>query len=157
MTKLSNALGSAYESKRSDLLIGKFEYGGHTFKVRIPLIAESDAIYQLITNPDRPRVDEIFSQLTAPLLQFKDVADSGFVFTEDDVLVNSQSMREAAKSKAMTEIRITSYIRLLIGDGSLVDITYPEIEAEWPLSVQLGICERIGEVISPSYKESRGN
>jgi len=157
MTKLSNALGAAYEEKRKEFLIGKFEYGGYTFKVRIPLTSESDAIYQSITNPDKDRVEEIFKLLVAPVLQFKDLEGSGFIFTDDDVLVNKQSMREAAKAKAMTEIRITSYIRMLIGDGSLEDITYPEIESEWPLSVQLGMCERIGEVISPSYKESRGN
>jgi len=40
---------------------------------------------------------------------------------------------------------------------SLDDITYAEIEGEWPLSVQMEIVERIGEAIQPGYKETRKN
>jgi hypothetical protein len=37
------------------------------------------------------------------------------------------------------------------------DLTYKDIEDEFPMSVQLQIVEKIGEAISPTYKESRGN
>jgi hypothetical protein len=40
---------------------------------------------------------------------------------------------------------------------SLADLTYEEIEAEFPMAVQITLLEKISEVISPSYKESRGN
>ena len=69
-------------------------------------------------------------------------------------------MREAAKNKVMTEQRIVEYIRLLVPENpenSLADITYADVEAEWPLNVQLALCEKIGEVISPTYKETKGN
>ena len=39
----------------------------------------------------------------------------------------------------------------------MADITYADIEAEWPLSGQVGRVDKIAEVISPSYKETRGN
>jgi hypothetical protein len=155
MTKLGSALGSAYEAKRKELLIRKFELGGHTFKVRVPLVAESDEIYRRISEPSSDRIDSIYQSMVEPLMQFKDEAGESFKFTDDDVLVEGRSMREAAKSKCITETRITEFIKLLVPEiegESLADLTYEEIEVEWPLSVQLAICEKIGEVISPTYR-----
>lgn len=160
MTKLGSALGSVYEAKRKELLIRKFELGGHTFKVRVPLVAESDEIYRRISEPGAERIDIIYQSMVEPLMQFKDQTGESFKFTDDDVLVEGRSMREAAKAKCITETRITEFIKLLVPEiegESLADLTYEEIEAEWPLSVQLAICEKIGEVISPTYREARKN
>jgi hypothetical protein len=69
-------------------------------------------------------------------------------------------MREAAKNKAITEARITEFFKLLVPElegASLDDLTYDDIEQEFPISVQMQIVEKIGEVISPSYREARGN
>jgi hypothetical protein len=41
--------------------------------------------------------------------------------------------------------------------ASLEDLTYADIQDEFPISVQMQIVEKIGEVISPTYKEARGN
>jgi hypothetical protein len=160
MTKLGSALGSAYEAKRKDLLIRKFELGGHTFKVRVPLVSESDEIYRRISEPSSDRINSIYQSMVEPLMQFKDEGAESFKFTDDDVLVEGRSMREAAKAKCITETRITEFIKLLVPEiegESLADLTYEEIEVEWPLSVQLAICEKIGEVISPTYREARKN
>ena len=160
MTKLGSALGSAYEAKRKELLIRKFELGGHTFKVRVPLVSESDEIYRRISEPGAERIDSIYQSMVEPLMQFKNEASESFKFTNDDVLVEGRSMREAAKAKCITETRITEFIKLLVPEiegESLADLTYEEIEVEWPLSVQLAICEKIGEVISPTYREARKN
>ena len=163
MTRLGSALGANYEQMRREILTRKFELGGFTFKVRVPLVAETDALYKRITDPDAKLVDEAYAELIAPLLKYKedeDAAEAGFIFLENDVLVQDKSMREAAKNKVMTEQRIVEYIRLLVPenpDNSLADITYADVEAEWPLNVQLALCEKIGEVISPTYKEVRGN
>jgi len=40
MTKLSNAFGANYNKMRREILTRKFELGGFTFKVRVPLVAE---------------------------------------------------------------------------------------------------------------------
>lgn len=163
MTRLGSALGANYEQMRREILTRKFELGGFTFKVRIPLVAETDALYKRISNPEQELIDKVYNALVEPLLKYKEdeeAKDSGFVFLEDDILVQGKSMREAARNKAMTEIRIVEYIRLLIPENpenSLADITYEDVEAEWPLNVQLALCEKIGEVISPTYKETRGN
>jgi len=163
MTRLSSAFGANYEKVRREIVTRKFELGGFTFKVKVPLVAESDEIYSRINNPDEAQIEAIYQTLIAPLLKYKDdpeAAETGFAFLENDVLVQGKSLRDAAKNKAMTEARIVEYIRLLVPENpenTLADITYADIEAEWPLNVQLALCEKIGEVISPTYKEVRGN
>jgi len=160
MTKLASILGSTYEQKRIEIRIRKFELGGHTFKVRVPLVSESDEIYSRIIEPPLEKIDAIYIAMTSSLNKFKDQASEEFQFTETDIIVSGRSMREAAKNKAMTEARITEYIRLLCAEdpaNSLSEINYEDIEAEWPLSVQLALVEKIGEAISPTYKEARGN
>ena len=155
MTRLSSALGTGAEFR-----IKKFELGGHAFRVRVPLVSESDAIHSRIIKPDSAAIDKIYADLTKSLDEFKTLKNEDLVFTENDVVVSGRSMREAATNKAMMEARITEMIRLLQPENPanlLDDITYAEIELEWPLSVQLALVEKISEVISPGYKETRGN
>ena len=155
MTRLSSALGTGAEFR-----IKKFELGGHAFRVRVPLVSESDAIHSRIIKPDSAAIDKIYADLTKSLDEFKTLKNEDLVFTENDVVVSGRSMREAATNKAMMEARITEMIRLLQPENpenKLDDITYAEIELEWTLSVQLALVEKINEVISPGYKENRGN
>lgn len=162
MGKLSATLGEKYQSKRESIFTRTFELGGHTFKVRIPSVAESDGIYQRVMNPTDEAVDALYNAMTETLMKFKDDAteDSGVEYLENDVMVQGRSMREAAKTKAMTEAKITEYIKLLVPENpadTMADITYADIEAEFPLTIQLALIEKIAEVISPTYKENRGN
>ena len=160
MTKFSNAFGEKYQANRKNLLIRSFELGGHTFKVRIPLVAESDAIYKKVSDPDDETIEKIYVDITASLRQFEATQTEDFKFTDNDILVDGRSMREAAKNKAITEARITEFFKLLVPElegASLEDLTYADIEQEFPTSVQMMIVEKIGEVISPSYREARGN
>ena len=160
MTKLSSAFGEKYQAKRKDLLTRSFVLNGHTFKVRIPLMIESDAIYKKVSNPDEETVDKIYQEITAPLRQFEGNQNEDFEFTDTDILVEKRSMREAAKNKAITEARITEFFKLLVPEiegVTLEDLTYADIEEEFPIAVQMLIVEKIGEVISPTYREARGN
>lgn len=155
MTRLSSALGTGAEFR-----IKKFDLGGHAFRVRVPLVSESDAMHSRIIKPDNSAIDKIYADLTKSLDEFKTLKNEDLVFTENDVVVSGRSMREAATNKAMMEARITEMIRLLQPENpanTLDDITYAEIEQEWPLSVQLALVEKINEVVSPGYKETRGN
>lgn len=160
MTRLSTAFGEKYQANKKNLLIRSFELGGHTFKVRIPLVAESDEIYRKVSEPDAETVEKIYVDITASLRKFEATQSDDFKFTDNDVLVDGRSMREAAKNKAITEARITEFFKLLVPElegASLEDLTYADIEEEFPMSVQMQIVEKIGEVISPTYKEARGN
>ena len=54
------------------------------------------------------------------------------------------------------QYRIVEYIKFLIPEtGSLEDLTYEDVESEFPLAVQLTLVDKINEVISPDYKEVR--
>jgi hypothetical protein len=159
MSKIAAALGESYQAKREELRIRKFELGGHTFKVRVPVVAETDAIFKRINEPDEAKIQELFDKLSKPLLEFKDDAEkTGFEFTEDDILIEGKSTRQTVKTQVMTQTRITEFIKLLVPvEGTMADITYEDIEAEFPMSTQLALVEKIAEVISPTYRESRGN
>jgi hypothetical protein len=160
MTKLGSAFGEKYQAKRKDLLTRSFVLNGHTFKVRIPLMIESDAIYKKVSNPDEETVEKIYQEITVPLRQFEGNQNEDFEFTDTDILVEGRSMREAAKNKAITEARITEFFKLLVPEMegvTLEDLTYADIEEEFPIAVQMLIVEKIGEVISPTYREARGN
>ena len=160
MTKFTDAFGEKYQANRKNLLTRSFELGGHTFKVRIPLVSESDAIYKKVSEPDTDMIEKIYVEITASLRQFEATQTEDFKFTDNDVIVDGRSMREAAKNKAITEARITEFFKLLIPaveGASLDDLTYQDIEDEFPFSVQMQIVDKIGEVISPTYREARGN
>ena len=160
MTRLAAALGDKYQAKRKEIFTRKFELGGHTFTVRIPFVHESDAIFERVMNPDEAHIQRLYEAMAAPMMEFKDKANDDVVYEDNDILVKGRSMREAARNKAMTENRITEYIKLIVPeapDATMDEITYADIEAEFPMSVQLTLVEKIAEVISPTYKESRGN
>jgi hypothetical protein len=160
MTKFSSAFGDKYQANKKNLLTRSFELGGHTFKVRIPLVAESEAIYKKVSEPNDDLIEQTYIEITKPLRQFENNQSEDFKFTDDDILVEGRSMREAAKNKAITEARITEFFKLLVPElegASLKDLTYTDIQDEFPISVQMMIVEKIGEVISPTYREARGN
>jgi len=160
MSKLATALGNAYTDKRRAIRTRTFELGGHIFKVRVPLTSESDAMFERVSSPAPELVEKFYAALTASLIKFKDQQNDEFQFTDNDIIVSGRSMREAAKNKAMVEARVTEYVKLLVPEDpeqSMADITYDDIAAEWPLAVQVALVDKIVEVISPSYKETRGN
>jgi hypothetical protein len=56
------------------------------------------------------------------------------------------------------ETKITEYFKLLIAEqGTLENITYDEIDGEFPLQTQFEFLEKITEVIQPNYKDARKN
>jgi hypothetical protein len=153
MSKLGSALGSKYEENRLSVLTRSFELGNHTFKVRIPAVQEIEAIYNYFKNPDEKEVEKIYQDL---ILNLKDIKQEGVEHKDNDIIIDGRSMKEAAKNKHILQHRITEYIKFLIPEiGSLEDLTYADIEAEFPLAIQLTLIEKINEVIAPDYKEIR--
>ena len=82
MTKFNTAFGEKYQANKKNLLIRSFELGGHTFKVRIPLMVESDAIYKKVSNPDDELVEKTYKVITEPLRQFENNQTEEFKFTD---------------------------------------------------------------------------
>jgi hypothetical protein len=154
MTRLSTALGSTYAS--DSLRTKTFELAGHTFKVRVPLTREMELIQERIENIDESEYKARFEKMTA---SFKDsTALEGIVITDDDVIIEGRSTRELVKSIMQMENRTVEYIKLIVPEhDNLDDITYKEIDEEWPFQVQLEVLNKISEAIQPGYKDSRKN
>jgi|694.fasta_scaffold55802_4 hypothetical protein len=154
MTRLSSAFGDHYQSQA--LRTKTFELGGHTFKVRVPLTREMELIQERIEKINESDYQTRFEKMTT---SFKDsTALEGIVVTDDDVIIEGRSTRELVKSIMQMENRTVEYIKLIVPEnGNLDDITYKEIDEEWPFQVQLEILNKISEAIQPGYKDSRKN
>jgi len=151
MSKIGSALGAKYEENRLSILTRQFELGNHTFKVRIPSVQEIEKIYNYFKNPNEEEVEKAYQEMIKDI-QYID----GIEKKDNDILIEGRSMREAAKNKHVLQYRIVEYIKFLIAEsGSLEDLTYSDVEAEFPLAIQLTLVDKINEVIAPDYKEVR--
>jgi len=152
MSKLGSALGKKYEENRLSVLTRSFELGDHTFKVRVPSVQEIEAIYNYFKNPNEEKVELEYQRM---LKEFDGLKEKeGVEIKDNDMVIDGRSMRETAKNKHILQHRIVEYIKFLIPEtGSLEDITYEDVENEFPLTVQMTLVEKINEVISPDYKD----
>ena len=157
MSKLGNALGSKYQENKLSILTRTFVLGDHTFKVRVPTAGEIEAIFAYYKTPNEDDVEKIYQEITTNLRNSKDNKADGVEFTNDDVIVDGRSMRETARTKAGVQHGIVEYMKLLIPEtgASLEDLTYADIEEDFPFAVQLQFLDKIRETISTDYKETR--
>jgi hypothetical protein len=154
MTRLGSAFGNKYNTEA--LRTKTFELAGHIFKVRIPLTKEMDEIQERVTKFDEAELQSRFDKMTASFRTGEAV--DGIVITEDDVIVDGRSTKEIVETTLITENRIVEFIKLLVPEqGTLDELTYADVDAEWPIQVQLELLAKITEAIQPGYKVSRGN
>lgn len=159
MSNLEQAFGKKFN--KDNVRIRSFDFGGHTFKVKIPLSAEYESLLTSVQEVDETLVEKYYNDLSAEFTKNKDnLADQKEIeFKDNDVIVQGRSMRETAKNKAISENRIVAMIRLLVPEEKEFDmstITYEMVDELFPFSVQLELVEEIGNVISPSYKAIKG-
>ena len=148
-------LGTAFGDSKS-LRIKHFTLGDHDFKVRVPLSKELEDIQTRVSAVDSDKAEARYTKMAAPFLA--DPSISGVKIKDDDVVVDGRSLRDLVKTVTMMEARIVEYVKLLVPlEGTLDDITYEEIEAEWPTQVQMELLEKISEAIQPGYKDARKN
>jgi hypothetical protein len=154
MSKISKALGGKYQQNRLSIMTRTFELGNHTFRVRVPAVGEIEAVYNYMKEPNLELVEKTYKEVTYELIKVKEDKPDGVVYTENDVVVDGRSMREAATNKVVLKHRIVEYFKLLIPeDGqTLADLEYEDIEEEFPLAIQIQLMDKISEVISPEYK-----
>ena len=151
MTRLTSAFGDTQALRTKTFILAE-----HTFRVRVPLSAEMEALQSRITDTDPDAVTARYDKLTTAF-RTGDPID-GVVVSDEDVVVDGRSSKELARTIIMMESRIVEYVKLLIPEtGSLDDITYDDIDAEWPMQVQLELTEKIAESIQPGYKDARKN
>lgn len=152
--KLSQLLKVNQETLR----IRNFVLAGQKFKVRVPLSVELEAINKRIAEIDPEKKTK---ELMGPLLEKrKQLEGDTIVYTKDDVIVDGRSTKDLAKMTAQTEQRILEMVKLLVPEmegASMDELTYEEINDEFPFPVQLELMKKISEVISPGYEEARKN
>ena len=150
MTKLTSAFGEI-----TNLRTKTFELAGYNFKVRVPLTKELDAMQERIEKFDEAEFQKRYDKMTS---SFRAGTLDGVVVTDNDVIIEGRSTKELIETILQMENRMVEYIKLLVPvNGTLDEITYEDIEAEWPTAVQLEILAKISEAIQPGYKDSRKN
>lgn len=161
MTSLSKAFGKKFDENKDLVRIRSFEFNGNTFKVKVPLTSEYEAMMLKINEVDQLRVDKYYEEFTKTFIENKDSIDPelGVVFKDDDVELKGRSLKETAKTKVITENQITTMVKMLVPEEKGFDmstITYEMVEELFPFSIQMELLQKISEVISPSYKETKG-
>ena len=139
----------------SSLRIKAFTLNKNKFEVKVPLNGELEIInkriYEVSEEEIKPRLEKM-SEV------FKNSNESNVVITENDIVVDGKSIKETVTSVIYMERKITEYFKFLIpGEGNFNDITYEDIDAEFPLQIQFEMLEAISSVIQPGYKEAKKN
>jgi hypothetical protein len=154
MSRIQSAFGDSYQ--KAHLRTKTFELGGHVFKVRIPLTKEMEQIEEAIEKINPEDLQTRYEKMSASFRTGTVI--EGIEITEDDVIIEGRSTKDLVKKIIMMENRMVQFIRLLVPEvGTLDDITYEDIDAEWPMAVQLEMIAKITESIQPGYKDSRKN
>jgi phage gpG-like protein len=155
------SIAKSLKINQDAIRIRSFEFNGQTLKVRVPLTTEADKLYENIKEPNPELVKQKYEELSNPLLEKRKELEKSeeIKFTDDDIIVGGNSVRELALTQAGGETRILETFKLLVpADGKdMKSLTYQEINDDLPLPIQLELVKKITEVISPSYEESRKN
>jgi hypothetical protein len=153
MNTFSQALGNKFN--KDALRIRSFEFNGHTFKVKVPLTAESDAMFDRLKAPDEALVEKFYKQMSEGFTEQSDTVQ----ITDNDVIIDGRSIREAAINKAFIQTRVTEMIRMLVPEEQGFDmstVTYEMIDELFPFAIQIQLMELIGETVSPNYNTTKG-
>lgn len=161
MNTLSKAFGKKFDQNKDLVRIRSFDFGGHSFKVKVPLTSEYEAMMLRVNQPDEEKVQKYYADLTKTFVENKDTIDPelGVIFKENDIELQGRSLMHTAKQKVITENQITAMVQMLVPeekDFDMSTITYEMVEELFPFSVQMELLQKISEVISPSYKETKG-
>lgn len=151
MSKLASAFGDS-----DQLRIKTFEFQGQNFRVRVPRTKELEDIAARCEQIDPDKFKQRYEKVIAA---FDRANANGVEFTDDDVIVEGRSTKELVQTSMKMENRIVEYVKLLVpvDNETLDELTYEDIDDEWPFAIQLEILAKISEAIQPGYKDARKN
>jgi hypothetical protein len=156
----SKAFGEKFAENKDLLRIRSFELNGHTFKVKVPLTSENEAMYERTKVIDEAKAQQFYDEMAKEILanpdKYKD--DPEIEFQDSDIIVKGISLKETSRNKVLTQNRITEMVRLLVPENKDFDmssISYQDIDDLFPFSVQMELLEEINNTISPSYAQNR--
>ena len=161
MNQLANAFGSKFAENKDSLRIKSFELNGHTFRVKVPLTAETDAMFERVKSIDEAKANQFYQEMSKEFIEnrVKYENDPDIKYLEDDIEVKETSIKETSRNKVLTQNRITELVRLLVPenkDFDMASITYADIEELFPFSIQMELIDQINNVISPNYSATKG-
>jgi hypothetical protein len=161
MNQLANAFGSKFAENKDSLRIKSFELNGHTFRVKVPLTAETDAMFERVKIIDEAKADQFYQEMSKEFIdnRVKYENDPDIEYLENDIEVKETSIKETSRNKVLTQNRITELVRLLVPenkDFDMASITYADIEELFPFSIQMELIDQINNVISPNYSATKG-
>lgn len=154
-------LQKAFGNLANDFRIRSFEMNGHTFKVKVPLTSEMEAMQERLKIPSPESEKKHYEDLTKVFLVDKELVKTmeGVEVKKDDVIVEGRSLKDLAKQKALAERRIVEMFKLLVPEEEGFDmatLTYEMIDEMFPFAIQVELMESISKTISPEYKDRRG-
>jgi hypothetical protein len=146
---------------KDTLRIRTFTLGGHTFKVKVPLTAETDAIFERSKVMDEAKAKTFYDELAKEFIDNRNKYsdDKEVEYKENDIFIRGKSLMETARNKVLTQNRITEMVRLLVPENKEFDmstVTYDQIDELFPFSIQLELLDEINSAISPNYTANRG-
>lgn len=157
---LASAFGPKFAEHKDALRIRSFKLNGHTFKVKVPLTSENEAMYERTKAVDESKVKKYYDELASEILdnpeRYKD--DPEIEIKDNDIIVKGISLQETSRNKVLSQNRITELVKLLVPETPEFDmssVTYEQIDELFPFSVQLELIEEINKAISPGYTENR--
>lgn len=170
---LASKLGKSYDAvkEQTKLKTITIELGAVKFdlKVRVPLKREMESMMEKIAKPEQALVEKIYNRLANPVRESVQEGGEDFlkaineekqtiVMTDDDILLDGQSVRQVATFAAMWETKVEEYFHLLQSEtGEPVNESYEEIAEEFTEPVIRQIVEDIEAAIKPDYKTAKKN
>ena len=161
MTNLANAFGAQFMEQKESMRIRSFTLGNHTFKVKVPLTIETEAMFERAKVVDEEKAEKYYQDMAKEFLDNRSryESDPDVKYVENDVLIKDRSIRETTKNKVLTENRMVEAFKLLVPENKDFDmntITYADIDELFPFSVQLELLDKINAAISPNYTATKG-
>jgi hypothetical protein len=112
-------------------------------------------MFERLKTPDDAAVEKFYKELSKDFTESSDTVQ----VTDDDVIIDGRSLREAAKNKALLQARVTEMMRLLVPEEQGFDmstVTYEMVDELFPFAIQMQMMELIGETVSPNYNATKG-
>jgi len=155
---LENAFGTSFNADA--VRTRTFTLNGNQFKVKVPLTAEIEALYERVKVVDESKVAKYYADLSKEFFDNKDKyeGDPDIEIKDADIFIKGRSLLDTARSKVITENRITEMVRLLVPEDKDFDmskVSYEDIDALFPFGVQLELIDEINSVIAPSYAANK--
>ena len=103
MNQLANAFGSKFTENKDSLRIKSFELNGHTFRVKVPLTAETDAMFERVKSIDEAKANQFYQEMSKEFIEnrVKYENDPDIKYLEDDIEVKETSIKETSRNKVL--------------------------------------------------------